>query len=205
MERGEPGLSRAIVPSMTRRLPTEAEARRILATIRTRQTPRPPPTAGRSLAPLIKALDDRFGRGVDILRARWREIVGETLAARTEPVKLTKPRGGGPAVLELKVDGPAAALIQHQARDILDRVNLFLGSGSVDRLRIVQGPVKQRAVDQAATRAAQARRRRARPLDAAEEAALEASLARAPEGPLRSALLRLGREVLRQSRQDGEH
>ncbi len=190
---------------MARRLPTEDEARRILATTRTRHTPRPPPTAGRSLAPQIKALDDRFGRGVDLLRARWREIVGDTLAARTEPAKLTKPRGGGPAVLELRVDGPAAALIQHQARDILDRVNLFLGSGSVDRLRIVQGPVKKRAVEQAATRAAQARRRRARPLDAAEEAALEASLAGAPDGPLRNALRRLGREVLRQSRQDTEH
>ncbi len=39
-------------------------------------------------------------------------------------MKLVKQRGGG-SVLELKVDGPAAALIQHQAPEILSRVNLF--------------------------------------------------------------------------------
>jgi hypothetical protein len=92
--------------------------------------------------------------------------------------------------LELKVDGPAATLIQHQAPELLMRVNLFLGSGSVERLRIVQGVVKR-------AQAAQARRRRAQPLDAGLEAELVASVDRAPEGPLKTALLRLGREVLR--------
>ena len=137
-----------------------------------------------------------------MLRARWREIVGETLAQRTEPVKLTKSRGGEGAVLELKVDGPAAALIQHQAPDILSRVNLFLGAGSVVRLRVVQGPVRRVAAEQGAAKAAQARRRRAQPLDAGVEAELEAGLARAADSPLKAALRRLGREVLRQARQD---
>jgi hypothetical protein len=187
---------------MTRSLPSAEEAARILATKRTRRTPRPPPPAGRSLAPLIKALDERFGKGPDVLRARWREVVGETLAKRTEPVKLTKSRGGEGAVLELKVDGPAAALIQHQAPDILARVNLFLGPGSVARLRIVQGPVRRSGADQGAVKAAQARRKRAQPLDAAAEADLESGLARAADGPLKNALRRLGREVLRQARQD---
>ena len=189
---------------MPRRLPTEQEALLILATKRTRRAPRPAPPAGRSLAPLIKALDDRFGRGPDVLRARWREIVGEALASRTEPMKLSKPRGGGGAVLELKVDGPAAALIQHQAPDILARVNLFLGAGSVVRLRVVQGPVRRAAADQGAARAAQARRRQSAPLDAALEADLEAGLARAADGPLKNALRRLGREVLRQSRREAD-
>jgi hypothetical protein len=189
---------------MTRRLPSEEEAVRILAAKRTRRMPRPPPPGGRSLGPLIKALDERFGQGPDLLRARWREIVGEALAARTEPVKLTKPRGGGGGVLELKVDGPAAALIQHQAPDILARVNLFLGAGAVVRLRVVQGPVRRVVADQGPAKAAQARRRRAQPLDAAAEAELDAGLARAADGPLKTALRRLGREVLRQARQDAE-
>jgi len=166
--------------------------------------PRPPPPAGRPLAPLIKSLDERFGRGPDVLRARWREIVGEALALRTEPVKLSKPRNGGGGVLELKVDGPAAALIQHQAPDILARVNLFLGAGAVARLRVVQGPIRRVAADQSAATAAQARRRRVQPLDAAVEADLESGLARTAEGPLKNALRRLGREVLRQARQDSE-
>jgi hypothetical protein len=183
---------------MTRRLPTSEEALRILAAKRTRRAPRPPPRVGGSLAGFIKGLDDRFGRGSDGLKARWREIAGEAISRRTEPVKLTQPRSGGGAVLELRVDGPAAALIQHQAADILARVNLFLGPGTVTRLRVVQGPVRHGVDQQAQVRAAQTRRRRAQPLDAAQEAELEAGLAAAPDGPLKSALRRLGREVLRE-------
>ncbi len=180
---------------MPRRLPTPAETARILAERRTRPAIRPPPAAGRGLTQLLKGLEEKFGQGPDVLRARWREIAGETLAARTEPVKLIKTRTGG-VTLELKVDGPAAALIQHQAPELLARVNLYLGEGQVSRLRIVQGRVKPPPKLAAEARAAQTRRRRARPLDAAEEAALEQGLAKA-EGPLKQALLKLGREVLR--------
>jgi hypothetical protein len=186
---------------MPRSLPSSAEAARILATKRTRPPRRVAPPAGRSLAKLIKALDERFGQGPDGLKARWREIVGETIAARTEPAKLSRPRAGGGAVLELKVDGPAAALIQHQATDILARVNLFLGTDAVAKLRVVQGPVRRAETGQAAAKAAQARRRRAQPLDAGQEAELESGLDPLAEGPLKGALRRLGREVLRGRRQ----
>ena len=180
---------------MTRRLPTTEEAAQILARKRTRPPIRPAPKAGRSMAKLIKALDEKFGQGTGALSARWREIVGETLAKRTEPSKLSKPRAGGGAILEIKVDGPAAALIQHQSGEILQRVNLFLGTGSVERLRIVQGPVKARAAQ------VQVRRARPAPIDAAVEAELATSLTDAPEG-LKGALERLGRGALR-PRRDG--
>ena len=175
-----------------RPLPTSAEAAEILARKRTRPQRRPPPPAGRALNALIKELDARFGQGPGALQARWREIVGETLARRTEPVKLVKPRGGGGAVLELRVEGPAAALIQHQAPEILDRVNLILGAGAVARLRIVQGPVRQ-----GAAAPPPANKRRTGPLDAAAEAKLAQDLADAPDGPLKQSLLKLGRAVLR--------
>lgn len=179
---------------MTRRLPTTEEAAQILARKRTRPPIRSAPKAGRSMAKLIKALDEKFGQGTGALSARWREIVGETLAKRTEPSKLSKPRaGGGGAILEIKVDGPAAALIQHQSGEILQRVNLFLGTGAVERLRIVQGPVKARAAP------AQGRRARPAPIDAAVEAELAASLTDAPDG-LKGALERLGRGALRPRR-----
>ncbi|MDB5461549.1 MAG: hypothetical protein JWO72_3290 [Caulobacteraceae bacterium] len=181
---------------MPRRLPDSAETMRILARCRTRPARRPPPTAGRGLGKFIKGLEERFGQGPDVLRARWREIAGETLALRTEPVKLVKSRTGG-ATLELKVDGPAAALIQHQAPEVLARVNLFLGEGTVAKLRIVQGRVKPPVAALAAAEVAKARRRRAQPLDAAKEAELEEGLAKVQDGPLKRALLRLGREVLR--------
>jgi hypothetical protein len=184
---------------MPRDLPTAAEAARILATKRTRPPRRPPPAAGRRLAVFIKQMDDRFGRGPETLQARWREIVGETLAMHTEPAKLSRPRNGGGAVLELKVEGPAATLVQHQAPDLLARVNLFLGPGAVERVRIVQGVVRRPAAVAGPAQAAEGRRRRAQPLDAGLEAELAASVAGAGEGPLKAALLRLGREVLRRN------
>ncbi|HEX5377295.1 MAG TPA: DciA family protein [Phenylobacterium sp.] len=177
-----------------RSLPTPAEAAAILARKRTRPTRRPPPPLGRSLNKTLKALDERFGQGPGALQARWREIVGAEIAKRTEPVKLTKPRDGGPASLEIRVAGPAAALIQHQAPEIVARVNLFLGAGAVNKLRIVQGPLR------ALGETTKPVRRKSAPLDAAQEADLARSLAEAPDGPLKAALLRLGRGVLRDRR-----
>jgi hypothetical protein len=175
---------------MRRRLPSAAETAEILARKRTRPPHRPAPPAGKSLSPYLKTLEARFGAAASspkLLQERWREIAGELLARRSEPVKLVHVRKGAPAVLEIRVEGPAAALVQHQAPDILARVNLTLGSGTVDRLRIVQGPVKTAPVAKPRTRPA--------PLDAAVEADLARGLAEAPDGPLKAALLKLGREV----------
>jgi len=103
---------------------------------------------------------------------------------------VTRGRDGQPGVLELRVAGPAALLVQHQAEDILARVNLFLGAGTVGKLRIAQGPVKPLG-------SAPANRQPTRPppLPAAAEAELAASLEAAPEG-LKSVLQRLGRTVM---------
>jgi hypothetical protein len=177
---------------MARPLPTPAEAALILAARRTRPAPRPPPPAARALAKTLKSLDGKFGRGVEGLQARWREIVGPSLAKRTEPVRLSSSRGEVAASLEIRVAGPAATLVQHQAPDILARVNLYLGAGSVGRLRIVQGPLRRAAQPEARP----APRPRG-PLDAAKEAELAQSLSGLPDGPLKEALARLGREVLR--------
>lgn len=176
---------------MRRPLPTAEEALAILRAKRTRPQRRPPPPAGKSLAPLLKSLEDRFGKGPAALQARWREIVGDTLARRTEPVRIIKGRNGEGGALELRVDGPVASLIQHQAPQITARLDMLLGKGVVTRLRIVQGPVKA-----AAAPAAQ-RPRRKPPLDAAREKQLADSLAGQPDGGLKDALLKLGRGVLR--------
>ena len=97
-------------------------------------------------------------------------------------------------MLELRVAGAAALLVQHQSEDILARVNLFLGAGSVDRLRIAQGPVKP------LTEAAARPKRAAKPppLAAEAEADLAASIADVPD-ELRAALARLGRATLSRS------
>jgi hypothetical protein len=180
---------------MARTLPTPAEAARILAERRTQPQRRPPPVAARALSSMLKTLDAKYGRGADGLKAHWSEIVGANLARRTEPVKLTTPRTADGASLEIRVDGPAATIVQHQAGDILARVNLFLGGAGVERLRIVQGPLRN------AARLRQAPRPRPRgPLDAAREQTLAESLASVPDGALKDALTRLGREILRGER-----
>lgn len=176
---------------MRRPLPTESEARQILAQRRTRPAPRPAPPVGRSLAPLIRELDKKFGRGAEALQPRWREIVGDRLARVTEPVKLTRARANAGGVLELRVAGAAALLVQHQSAEIIARVNLFLGDGAVEKLRISQGPVRGLVDPASPVR----RRSVARPLDAAAEAELARSVDRAPEG-LKAALMKLGRAVL---------
>ena len=104
-------------------------------------------------------------------------------------MKLIKARTGG-STLELKVAGPIAAVIQHEAPNIMARANMLLGEGEVTRLRIVQGVLKK-------PETAPPRRRSKAPLDAAAERDLAEGLAAEPDGPLKSALIKLGREVLR--------
>ena len=174
---------------MPRQLPSPEEALAILRAKRTRPMRRPPPPAGKALRPFLKKMDARFSQGADALAARWREIVGVEIARRTEPVKLVKGRAGAGSLLEIRVAGPAAAIIQHQAHEILARVNLFLGAEAVQKLRIVQGPLRRPDPPPP--------RRRPAPLDAAAEAKLAADLADAPEGKLKDALMALGRGVLR--------
>ncbi|HEY0601210.1 DUF721 domain-containing protein [Brevundimonas sp.] len=176
---------------MRRTLPTDAEAREILTRRRTRPAPRPAPKAGRALQGLIKELDAKFGRGASALEPRWAEIVGERLARVTRPQKLSKGRGGAGGTLELRVAGPAALLVQHQSEEILQRVNLFLGPGSVEKLRIAQGPVKPPVGLPKPVRP----RTAPAPLSAHQEVELKAAVADAPD-PLKGPLERLGRAVM---------
>ncbi|WP_068874878.1 MULTISPECIES: DUF721 domain-containing protein [unclassified Phenylobacterium] len=178
---------------MARRLPTREEALRILAEKKTRPPYRPAPPAGRALNRFVKELDAKYGQGAGALTTRWREVVGSEIARRTEPVKLVRGRNGGASSLEIRVAGPAAAIIQHQAHEILARVNVFLGPEAVQKLRIVQGPLQRQAEPPP--------RRRAAPLDAAAEAKLAEGLAGAPDGKLKDALLALGRGVLKRQGQ----
>ncbi|MGC1303356.1 MAG: DciA family protein [Caulobacteraceae bacterium] len=177
-----------------RPLPSLSETAEILARKRTRPPRRPAPPAGKALTAYLKTLDARFGQTASaptLLIERWREVAGEVLARNSEPLKLVRARKGGEATLHIRVNGPAAVLIEAQAADILARVNLMLGAGAVGQLRIVQGPVKP------PTAKPKPARRRTGPLDAATEAELEKGLANAPDSALKAALLRLGREVAR--------
>ncbi|MFT4090834.1 MAG: DciA family protein [Asticcacaulis sp.] len=177
---------------MKRDLPSIEEAVHILRTVRTRRAPKAPPPVNRQIAPLLKSLNDRFesyDTGAGRLKSRWPEIVGETVARLSEPAKVIKGKIG---TLELRVEGAYAAAIQHQSQPIIDRVNLFLGAGTIGRLRIIQGPVTKART----TTAAQP----VKPLSAVEDLKLQQSLNDVSDEKLKRELLKLGRAVLQKQK-----
>ena len=149
-----------------------------------------------------KRLADFVGRCVsDLFRRQgfsffaivthWDDIVGPEIAAHAEPIRMawTRSRDGGeavPATLVLRVEGPAAVEIQHQAGIIVERVNRYLGWQAVGGIALRQAPLTRRAS-----------RQRPPPIDDARAAAIAADLPGIADDGLRAALGRLGAVVKR--------
>ncbi len=112
------------------------------------------PKRPRNAAPLAdlvgKTVGDAFARqgfaAVEVV-THWQDIVGEDLARRSEPLKLTWPRRDDPdsiGVLQVRVEGAYALEVQHLQPVIIERVNRYFGWRCVGRLAIRQGPVASR-------------------------------------------------------------
>lgn len=94
----------------------------------------------RALRPILK----EAGPAPETLQSRWQEIVGLRIAGITEPVRVSRGKGGG--VLHLRVSSAAAPIIQHAKDHILERVNLASGS-KIKELKLIQtAPPKQLAL-----------------------------------------------------------
>ncbi len=114
------------------------------------------------------------------IMADWAEIAGPTGVLReAQPVRLS---GGA---LTLACSGALALEISMLAPQVIERVNGHLGRAAVKQLRFVQASVPPPA---------KARQRQA-PSDAPLPPRAAAALATVPDGPLREALERLGRQV----------
>jgi hypothetical protein len=72
---------------------------------------------------------------------RWREIAGADIARIAEPLRLTEGPEG--AVLTLKCEAGAAVFLQHQTRDLLERLSSYLGRGRIARVRLVSGELER--------------------------------------------------------------
>ncbi|MEM0988889.1 MAG: DUF721 domain-containing protein [Pseudomonadota bacterium] len=73
---------------------------------------------------------------------RWAEIVGEDLAGRCRPVKVSYGgRGSLGATLIVHADSGRAPEVEHSRRAILERVNQFYGYRAVARLKVTQSSV----------------------------------------------------------------
>ncbi|WP_102960024.1 DUF721 domain-containing protein [Mangrovicella endophytica] len=122
----------------------------------------------------------------------WPEIVGPRLQDVTRPEKIAWPPRRDiddphePATLVVACEGAAVLRLQHQSGEIIARVNAFFGYGAVDRMRIVQKPVHVQRVS---------RKPKTRPLAAAEEARIDAMVARIEDPALKRALEAYGRSV----------
>jgi hypothetical protein len=134
------------------------------------------------------------------LVTRWTEIAGPDIAAHSEPLKIqwTRPvrapsdrsgataeAGQEPGTLVLRVEGPAAIEIQHEADVICERVNRFLGWRAVTRIALRQAPLRR------------GERKAVRAIDPAATARIAASLPEMADEDLRQALARLGAAVRR--------
>ncbi len=124
------------------------------------------------------------------LVTRWPDIVGGEIAAVSEPVKIQwmRPAAGEesePGTLILRVEGPAAIEIQHQAGIICERVNQFLGWRAIARLALRQAPVRR------------SRGKAKRAADPGAAAEVAATLPDIGDKDLKDALARLGAAIRR--------
>jgi hypothetical protein len=110
----------------------------------------------RPLADLVSQTIDpvmaRRGFGQSHLVTYWDEIVGERLAAMSQPIELRWPQRThaqdgktAAATLLVRVEGGFALELQHSTGLVIERVNAFFGWRCVSRLALKQGPVARQA------------------------------------------------------------
>jgi hypothetical protein len=155
---------------------------------------RPKPLADFVDLCLDKAMAAAGFANADVL-VSWPDIVGERLAAYSQPIKMDWPRRGTaapkggrpePASLVVRVEGAFAIELQHQAPVIVERVNAYYGWRCVGRLVLKQGPVRRTPPEGVPSFE----------LDAAEAGRVAAATGPIVDEPLKEALGRLGTAVL---------
>ena len=125
----------------------------------------------------------------------WPEIVGDRLAAFTQPVRIDWPRGTAardrdarpdPAVLVVRVESAFALEMQHLAPVVIERVNTYYGWRCVGRLLLKQGPVRKPVPSKAS----------APTLSEDDQRRVNEAVRNVDENALRDALQRLGQAVM---------
>ncbi|PZO74725.1 MAG: DUF721 domain-containing protein [Mesorhizobium amorphae] len=154
------------------------------------------PLSDLSAAVLDPVLRKRAGLSVALLQS-WEAIVGAHVGSRSRPEKVQwsrRVREGGdrePAVLVIACEGMAALELQHEAGEIVARVNRFLGYEAIARVKLVQKPLIP---------VSRPPRPEPRALTASEAEQVASTVAPVENEGLREALERLGASVLRARR-----
>lgn len=178
---------------------------------------RPAPAAGRAVARVVKPLSKKFsGRhSAAHLIPHWPSIMGEKWAKFSRPEKFTGDKNG--KTLIIGAPGPAATLIMASAGMIIERVNIFMGEGAVTSIRVIQKKMTPSQTIRQNSTSEQAQNRSNRPHDnrtggqtdqriggvhpprgltPQEEDHLQSGLKHIEEQKLRTALAKLGRNVI---------
>jgi len=130
----------------------------------------------------------------DIILA-WPDIVGERLAAFTQPIKIEWKRKAphadpesrpDPATLVVRVESAFALELQHMAPTVIDRVNTYYGWRCIGKIVLKQGPVRRVEKRKPAPPA----------LSPADKAKVSAALGGIEEDRLKAALDRLGQAIV---------
>lgn len=160
----------------------EREAEQRLASVQAVPVYRPAKPMGVALQKALRPILKEAGPAPETLKSRWPEIVGLKLSQVTEPVRVSRGKGGN--VLHLRAPSAAAPIIAHSKEHILERVNLASGS-KIKSLKIIQtAPPKQLTLVVP------------RPLSPQQREALVKALSPVKTAGLKSALADLGEAIL---------
>lgn len=140
--------------------------------------PRP---LGTLVSRLTRPVFRRMSPAAAQVMADWAGVVGPLLASVSAPRRLAA------GTLTIACSGPVAIELQHYAGELIERINIHLGSPTVRTIRFVQTvlPAPRSAAPPPPLVPA-----------AAAAAAADSAVATLPEGELRQALAALGRAVL---------
>ncbi len=97
------------------------------------------PSASRAANKILRPLSRKFGPGVSSLRTQWAEIIGERWAVLSKPTAVRGTKGA--KILYIDAKGPAAAMLQADSANILNKVNQFLGAGAIHKIIVKQGRI----------------------------------------------------------------
>ena len=145
----------------------------------------------------IREAGESRGFAVSRLLTHWDDIVGADLSGQARPVEVSYGRGFG-ATLTLLTSGAAAPIVEMQKEQIRERVNACYGYAAISRIKLTQTSAQGFAEPAAAFAAATSV---PEPNVEAESASRRATTDVADED-LRTALARLGANVLSHSKQE---
>ena len=103
--------------------------------------------------PVMRKSFAKYGFSATDILTNWRAIVGDELAVRATPHRISWPRASTSFSSDVKVpreknggtlivqahDGPSAVEIQYMELEIIERINVFYGYSAIIRLKVIQG------------------------------------------------------------------